>query len=158
MAVPSWGVTLQWWGWCPAMSPLGPSLVIPGPSSRQEMASIVWPLRLMFDSTAGRSRDRIIELMCVDVLMGWLIFSWSSLNSVPRGPLVWRVFPGWHCSISLHCFKSAEAIFTCFRICCCAQSVCCFRGQIDTMVKASSGLSPLVSASDLLELKIPSCF
>lgn len=36
---------------------MGPPLLIPGAPSRQEMASIVWPLRLVFSRTVGWSRD-----------------------------------------------------------------------------------------------------
>lgn len=123
----------------------------PGPPSRWEMASTVCSLRLMFCGTVGQNGD-----VC------WCAGGMTDLflvKSVPRSPLVWRVFPGWHRSISLHFFRSAEAIFLYFKICCCPWNTCCFKRQTETVVKANSGLSTLLSARDficsVLELKTP---
>lgn len=138
------GVTLQWRGWSLAMSPMRPPLLILGhpPGGRWHPLFVPWDW-LMFCGTEQGS-----------VLVGWLIFFWSSFNSFPSSPLVWSF--SWMTLFNFSAFfQICWGKFLYFRICCCPWSTCCFRRQIERVVKAGSGLSTLLSARDVLELKTP---
>lgn len=146
MSVPSWR-WLQWWGWSLTMSPVGPALQILGhtPGGRWHPQFVPWDW-LMFCST-----EQGCVLVCWWDEWSFLGQASTQLQDLP----LFGIFPGWYCSISLHFFRSAKAIFLYFKICCCPWNRCCFRRQTDTVVKASLGLSTFWSARDVLELRAP---